>query len=229
MSFCPLKTMKHASQLCTTAIVLTVCSLSFSACHSESQHLLELVADSKREFSGIQGASGWFYGYWERNKDADHSYSQTADFQLLTNFGSDPINQLSSRFNLGGIWFLQDGLYYTSLWAEGGHPNCTLELGAYAQVEQWPVRRWVSTVNGPVTISGHAGKVMPWGENWGGSCQALIVVDGIEVFSAPMDNLGIDYSVDVSLRVGSLVDFLTGPDPAVGITKFDATVRSAIR
>lgn len=96
-----------------------------------------------------------------------------ADFQLLRHFGSDPINRLSDRpeFTTGKLWYLEDGVYYTSLWAEGGHPHGTMDLGAYARVEHWAVRRWVSTTSGLVNISGHAGKTMPWGENWGGRCQ----------------------------------------------------------
>ena len=188
-----------------------------------------MVADSVSGFSGQQGANGWSYGYWDRTADTDKSYSQTTDFQLLRHFGSDPINGVSGHpeFTTGELWTLQDGLYYTSLWAEGGHANGTMDLGAHARVEHWAVRRWVSTANGPVTISGHAGKVMPWGEKWGGGCQALIVVDGTMVFSAAMDNRGTNYSINATVHIGSRVDFLIGPGPSVGVTKFTATIRAA--
>ena len=188
----------------------------------------EIVADSVSGFSGEQGTNGWSYGYWDRTADPDKSYNQTTDFQLLKHFGSDPINRISghAEFTTGKLWILQDGKYYTSLWAEGGHPNGTMKLGAYAQAEQWSVRRWISTVDGSITISGHAGKVMPWGENWTGGCQAQIVVDGKTMFSSFMGNRGTDYSITVTVGIGSPVDFLIGPGPTVGVTKFTATIRT---
>jgi hypothetical protein len=187
-----------------------------------------VVADSVGEFSGEQGANGWSYGYWDRTADPDGGYDPATDFQSLRHFGGDPINRLSghSEFTTGQLWTLQDGKYYTSLWAEGGHPNSATQLGSHTAAEQWAVRRWVSSVDGPVTMSGHAGKVMPWGANWAGGCQALIVIDGVTVFSAAMDNQGTDYSIDATVRVGSRLDFLIGPGPNVGVTKFTATIRT---
>lgn len=226
----PAKTMKeHTMRLWATALALAVCSSLTTGCHSASLQPLELIADSISGFSSKQGANGWSYGYWDRTADTDKSYSQTTDFQLLEHFGSDPLNRLSGRteFTTGKLWNLQDGLYYTSLWAEGGHPNCTMKLGAYAQVEHWAVRRWVSTANGPITISGHAGTVMPSGAGWNGGCKGLIVVDGTTLFSAAMDNRGTDYSIHATVQVGSLVDFLIGPGPTVGVMKFTATIRAA--
>ena len=189
----------------------------------------EVVADSVQGFAGTQGANSWSYGYWDRSDDRDGAYDQAADFRLLPHFGSDPRNGLSARteFTTGPLWFLQDGRFYTSLWATGGHPNANLELGVYSRAEQWAVRRWVSTIEGPVTIRGHVGKVMPWGRNWGGGCIAQIVVDGATVLRQGMDERGADYAIDARLRRGSLVDFLIGPNPSIGVTEFTATVRTA--
>lgn len=226
----PTKPMRRCTtRLCVTVLALAVCPSLTIGCHAASLPHSEIVADSVSGFSGKQGANGWSYGYWERSGDTDKSYSQARDFRLLRHFGPDPINRLRghSEFTTGELWNLQDGLYYTSLWAEGGHPNGTMKLGTYAQAEQWAVRRWLSTTNGPVTISGHAGKVMPWGEKWGGGCHALIVVDGTTVFSVAMDNRGTNYSVNATVHIGSLVDFLIGPGPSVGVTKFTATIRAA--
>lgn len=220
---------QDATRLWGAALALAVCSSLTTGCHTASLPPSAIVADSVSGFSGKQGANGWSYGYWDRSADTDKHYSQATDFRLLRHFGSDPINNLSGRreFTTGKLWNLQDGLYYTSLWAEGGHPNGTMKLGTYAQAEQWAVRRWVSTTNGPVTISGHAGKVMPWGENWGGGVQALIVVDGTTLFSADIDNRGTNYSIDATIQIGSLVDFLIAPNPSVGVTEFTATIRTA--
>ena len=222
---------KPTTRVWAIARTLAVCSFLTTGCHTASLRSSQLVADSISGFSGKQGANGWSYGYWDHTADTDKSYSQTTDFQLLRHFGNDPINRLSTRPELGTgkLWTLQDGVYYTSLWAGGGHPNGTMELGAHAQVEHWAVRRWVSTANGPVTISGHAAKVL--GTNWGGGVQTLIVVDGTTVFSAAIDNRGTNYSVNATVHSGSLVDFLIGPGPtgayAVGVTEFTATIRTA--
>ncbi len=168
------------------------------------------------------------YGYWGVSADADKRFDQATDFRLLRHFGKDPINGIAGHgeFTTGELWNLQDGLYYTSLWAAGGHPNSAARLGNHAAAEQWAVRRWVSTTEGPVTISGHAGKVMPWGEKWGGGCQVLIVVDGATLFRAAAGNQRTDYSIKADLKVGSLVDFLIGPDPSVGVIEFTGIVRT---
>ena len=151
---------------------------------------------------------------------------------MLKRFGSDPINGTSSRsdFTTGKLWILQDGRYYTALWAEGGSANGTTELAAQAKVEHWAVRRWVSTVNGPVTISGHAAKILDWGDVDSG--QARIVIDSATVFSAATHGRETNYSVNAKVSIGSLVDFLitagqTATGGAFGPVKFSAVIRAA--
>ena len=211
------------------AFALTVCTVLASACYGAPPASSVVVGGSVSGFSGTQGANGWFYGYWDRSADADGSFDQATDFQPLKHFGRDPINRLSGHpdFTTGELWNLEDGRFYTSLWAEGGHPHGTLDLGTYARAEYGAVRRWVSTIAGPVTLSGHAGKVMPWGENWSGGVQARIVVDGNELLRADLENQGTDYSLHTTLRVGSRVDFLLGPKPSIGVTNFTATIRTS--
>ena len=235
-------TKKHTTRLWALALALVVCSLLTTGCRTASLRPSEMLADSISGFSGTQGANGWSYGYWDRTADTDRSYGQTTDFQLLRHFGSDPINGLSSRsdFTTGKLWILQDGRYYTALWAEGGSSNGTTELAAQAKVEQWAVRRWVSTANGPVTISGHVAKILPWGVRDSG--RVHIVVDGATVFSAALDPSsewpgaiyigGTNYSVNATVHIGSLVDFFISPAPpenggAFGPVKFTATIRAA--
>jgi hypothetical protein len=219
--------------LSMAVLALAVYSSLTSACQTapllaSPLHPSEIVADSVSGFSDKQGSNGWSYGYWDSTGDRDKDYNPTTDFQWLQHFGRDPINRLSYRaeFTTGKLWYLQDGLYYTSLWAEGGHANGTLDLGRYAQVDHWAVRRWVSTTEGPITIRGRAGKLMPFGKQWGGGCKARIVVDGKPVFATFMNNDGTDYSIHATVHVGSLVDFLIGPGPNVGVTEFTATIRA---
>ena len=170
--------MHYTTRLWAPALALAVCSLLTTGCRTASLRLPEMLADSISGFSLTQGANGWSYGYWNRTADPDKNYSQTTDFQLLRHFGSDPIHGTRS-------WILQDGdgLYYTALWAEGGSSNGTTEMAAQAKVEHSAVRRWVSTANGPVTISGHIAKILPWGGKYN---QVHIVVDGATMFSAAL-------------------------------------------
>jgi hypothetical protein len=212
--------------------MLGVCSLLTTGCHTGSLPSPEIVADSSSGFSGKQGANGWSYGYWDRTADTDKSYNQTTDFQLLRHFGNDPINGLSRRsdFTTGNLWLLQDGRYYTALWAEGGSANGTAESAAQAKVEHWAVRRWVSTVDGPVTISGRAARILDWGDADSG--QAHIDVDGTTVFSTATYKHDTNYSVDVTVHIGSLVDFLITAGPtetggAFGPVRFTATLQAA--
>lgn len=222
----------YIARLCASAFALAICPLLFIGCRTPPVLRSELVADSVREFSGEQGANGWFYGYWDRTADTDQSFDQTADFQLLKHFGGDPVNKVSSHpdFATGKLWTLQDGLYYTALWAGGGSANGTTKLAPQAKVEQWAVRRWVSTVHGPVTISGQAAKILDWGGVDSG--QARIVVDGATVFSAATHGMTTNYSVNATVRIGSRVDFLITAGPpatggAFGPVKFTATIRAA--
>lgn len=182
------------------------------------------IADSVEDFSGEQGLHGWSYGYWDESADPDGVYDQAGDFRPFPSFGTDPINRLSlrSEFTTGDLWYLEDGRYYTSLWAEGGHPHGTLDLGSYARAKHWVVRRWTSTVDGRIEISGHVGKVMPWGENWTGSCKFLVVAGGERVYEAEVDDGGQEYSVSAAVEVGTPVDFLIGPGSGIGVMRFTA-------
>lgn len=210
-------------------VTLAVFMFATACCGAQeiSEKPTDVIADSVAEFSREQGKDGWYFGYWDRSADVDDSYDQTKDFKLLNNFGTDTKNGLSKRreFTTGDVWYLEDGRSYTSLWAQGGHPNSAMKFGDYAAAEQWATRRWVSDVSGVVTISGHAGKVMPWGANWRGECQAIIIVDGEVVFSTVMDELGLDYSVAVKVKEKSVVDFMIAPNPSIGVVTFTATIR----
>ena len=242
-----LPTNMHTTRLWALALTLAVCSRLTTGCHRASLRPSKMmVADSISGFSDKQGANGWSYGYWDGTADADKKYSQKTDFQLLEDFGDDPIAQLSRRsdFATGALWMLRDGRYRTKLWAEGGSSNGTTELTDHARVDHSAVRRWVSTVNGPVTISGQMAKILPWGARDSGQMQ--IVVDGSTVFSAAVDpSSALDqpapvyigatsYSVNVMVHIGSLVDFLISPgkagpaktDGAYGPVKFTATIRA---
>ncbi|AKS42544.1 hypothetical protein [Wenzhouxiangella marina] len=203
------------------AIAATVFALA-----SAGPALADSVADSVKEFSGEQGLNGWTYGYWDESDDADGKYDQATDFELFERFGDDSINGLSSHseFTTGELWYLDDGRYYTSLWAEGGHAHGDMNLGSYARADHWVIRRWSSTVDGPIEISGQAGKVMPWGQYWSGSTRFMILAGGVTVYDAELEGAGEAYAVSATVEVGTAIDFLIGPGSAIGVVRFTAAL-----
>lgn len=220
----PIANYAPSARLMFFALMLApICSYG----QESSADLNGVIANSVTEFSNEQGKDGWHYGYWDRLVDIDGKYSQSSDFKTLEHFGNDVRNGLRehSDFTTGELWFLEDGRFYTSLWAKGGHANSRMKFGNYAAAEQWAVRRWVSDASGSVTISGHAGKVMPWGANWDGECRAIIIIDGETIFSTVMDEHGLDYAVVAKIREKSVVDFLIAPDPNIGVVTFTAAIR----
>ena len=210
------------------AILVSLGFLPGSNSEESTNTTARVIADSVEQFSDKQGANGWSYGYWDQSTDQD--YRQETDFQLLKHFGDDRKNGLSGRseFTTGKLWYLEDGQFFTSLWAEGGHANSPIKLGKYAAAKHWAVRRWKSSTTSACTIRGRIGKVMPWGKNWSGHCRARIIVDGKEVFSEIMDEDGQDYSVKVDLEQGSMVDFLIGPEPSIGVMQFTARIETRV-
>lgn len=215
-------------QLLSSALAFAIIGSPTTGCQAAPRSPSSVVADSVRDFSGKQGASGWSYGYWDRSADVDKTYDPATDFQLLRHFGRDAINGLSGHpeVSLGELWYLEDGVYYTSLWPGGGHPHGILDLGDHAKAEQWAVRRWISTIAGAITITGHAGKMMPWGKNWSGGVKVLIVVDGKTLYSADIEDGGGEYSIQTQVELGSRVDFLIGPNPSIGVIDFTATLQT---
>lgn len=186
-----------------------------------------MIANSVDQFSNVQGKDGWYYGYWDRSMDADGKYNQDTEFTRFDQFGEDARNGLNKHdgFTTGDLWYKEDGRLYTSLWANGGHANRKIPFDEPAAEEQWAIRRWISDVSGTVSISGTAGKLMPWGTNWRGECQAIIIVDGETVLSTVMDEQGVEYEVAVKLHKDSVVDFLIAPHPSIGVVTFTATIQ----
>ena len=130
---------------------LAVLALMVGAC---GQAEATIIADSVSEFSGTQGANGWYYGYY------DGSLAPST-FKLMPTY--DPNSVGSTERGGGGLfppgmWSVQWDAsgYWTCLETKGGIPNGTDGNWGRQQNEQWAVRRWVSDVSGPITISGLA-------------------------------------------------------------------------
>ena len=115
------------------------------------------IADSVSEFSGQQGSNNWYYGYWDRRADPNGIYSDL-DLTFFPNaneaFGSN-------NFWNGTAWTWFNGNPpFTQLTAQGGTPNAS--NGVPTRADHWAVRRYVSEVAGPVTITGNLTHNSDW-------------------------------------------------------------------
>ncbi|MBM4391128.1 MAG: hypothetical protein FJ090_08405 [Deltaproteobacteria bacterium] len=154
------------------------------------------LADSITGFSDVQGENGWWYGYIE--PDGDNTFVEMASY----NYGEpDP-----------GWYAATGGNYWTFIDAETMHPNGETTTGGRLPVEQWAVRRWVSTVDGTVHLSGHLAKMAIDGETNG--VNGYVYVDGVMRWAwyiEGWDDGGADLDKDVDVSVGSTVDFILDP------------------
>ncbi len=151
-----------------------------------------VVADSVSAFSNVQGQNNWYYGYYD-------GPFNSSDFQPMTQF-------------INGRWWRQNGTYWTSLDAAGGHPNSVNTSAGRARVDNWSVRRWVSSVDGEVTIAGNLAKTNTRG---GDGVIGQIFADSVLLWSGTVggtDGIGINYTTNpIKVRLGSFIDFVIAP------------------
>jgi len=169
--------------------------------------------DSVADFSATQGQNGWSYGYYDG--DNLNSFSPD-DFEELTVFNN---NRWSLQEGNGGFW--------TYLWSTGGHPNGTTPIGGRQLIEHWAVRRWVSDADGILSLQGLLAK--PTGAHGGNGVVGHIFVDGVELFSQHIsgsDGVGINYSFDINIHLGSIIDFAI--DPYLSREAVDSTTFTAL-
>lgn len=167
-----------------------------------------IIADSVTEFAGTQGSNNWHYGYWQKTGDADGIYNYQTEFVPFTQFGVYTI--------VGGVaWNTSSSSYWTGLAAIGGHPNGVQTSAGRMPVEQWAIRRWISPVDGSITITGRLAKFNT--SSNGDGILGAIVVDGTTVFSrqiAATDGVGVNYSVTATVFPGSVIDWIIAPGSA---------------
>lgn len=160
------------------------------------------VADSIADFSTVQGADGWSYGFF--NKTALGGYSSSgfvpfAEFDLAQNRWQAPDAQLPAKNN-----------FYLSIDALGGHPNGVGPDDQDANI--WAVRRYISEVDGPIRLDIDLHKINT-NPNAGG-ITGRVFVDGVEVFSRYIettDDVGVLRSLFFNVAVGTPIDFAIDP------------------
>ena len=169
------------------------------------------VADSKNEYGQVQGAKGWWYGFWNAEDDLDGTYDHKVDFTNMVVFGnntewSPPDDQTNPTW------------CYLDAWWE--HPS--------ASPRRLPVRRWISDVSGPAVVKPR----FNMGDTGGGDgTKKTVLVDGQEIWSqvaGGQDKTVYTAQLQVSLKVGTVVDFVLDPlaGQAQDTSNFEVTIVS---
>jgi len=106
-----------------------------------------------------------------------------------------------------GVWWLSQGNFWTSLWSNGGSPNGAITSGNRREVNQWTVRRWISEVDGEITLMGNLAKL---DSGVGNGITGHILVDGQSIWSQLIganDWSGVNHELKTNVKKGSFVDF----------------------
>jgi hypothetical protein len=163
------------------------------------------LADSVEDFSGVQGARGWSYGYYDKSVDGNATYDANTEFNTTN----------PNWIFTSGAWSLGPGdPPLTSIGQTDVHPN--------SGPEHWAIRRWTSTYAGRVRIAGTVVNA-----DCGGDVNARIFINGAQVFSRVVANSGYGFSLLANVTVGSRIDFAVDPNGADGCdaTRLTATIQ----
>lgn len=169
----------------------------------------DVIADSVSDFSGTQGGNGWYYGLFNYSLDLDQVYTQ-AEF-----------SELSLTSWSGSVWEWPGGQPpYVSFNAWAAHPD-----GVNREEQHHAIRRWVSTVDGEIIITGRLAK---WDTRWGDGASngtiGVLIADGVELLSYTLawdDSEGISYEFPLTVQQGSVIDLCID---ANGVDYFDGTM-----
>ena len=158
------------------------------------------VADSQTDWSGtgVQGANGWYYGFYNRTADADSTYNPDTDFSTTNpnwTFG-------------GGQWTLGPGdPPWDIIGQTDWHPNGDNNVEVH-----WVIRRWVSDVDGDLYTRVRFGKR---NVNGGNGTTVRVMHNGVEKFSQTVafnNGTGIDTFVALpGVFIGDKVEFALDP------------------
>lgn len=186
----------------TPVSVLAWAAAALLTCGQSSQVRGEVIADSKAEFSSVQGQNGWYSGY--RNVTMDGKaidYDPNADFIPF-----------EEHMWMGTAWDLDlgaGGAPWTTIAQEAVHPN-----GVNNGEEHWAIRRWTaSELSGP-TMLGVTWHVRKENTGGGNGVTGALHVNGVRVQSATIpttDNVGVTNTVYLSAKPTDILDLIHSP------------------
>lgn len=180
-----------------------------------------LLADSVADFSLTQGLYGWWYGV---DGGDITSFAQMGRQSTITAY----------KPPTGDTWncWASDTTHWAQLFQLGGHPNGTKSSDPSSNTLERVVRRWVSTYEGRVLITGELAKIDVTPEDSNG-IEGKVLVDGVEVYTQvieAVDNGGVAYAFETTIRAGSTVDFVLDPyegDDHHDLTRFTGIIAIA--
>ena len=160
---------------------------------------LSVIADSRLEFSGVQGEKGWHYGYRNLSDDGGDIDYDTED---VIEFTADQWT--------GEDWdWPEEELPLDFLGPEEAHPTGENTDGD----EHWAVRRWVAdelTEATEVALTWHVSEADTAGAGVTGSLH----LNGLRIDAAVIpggDSMGVTRTVYLSLDPGDAVDLALTP------------------
>ncbi len=175
------------------------------------------IADSFEDFNGNQGENGWTYGYYNGNVDAAYT---PADFELMTNWDASVGRWWVDGSN-GGPLTLIDSVFMHP-WAYASESQGT---------DHWAVRRWTSTMEGPVQID--IDMLRGPSHNQGDGVRLHVFVDGVKQLIAdlnPNNSTGLSLTLFQNIGIGSVIDFAIDPKETALFdgTRFNAVITSSV-
>jgi hypothetical protein len=180
-----------------------------------------LLADSVADFSLTQGLHGWYYGI------------DSGDIATFTQMGRQS-TITAYKPPSGDTWncWASDTTHWAQLFQLGGHPNGTKSSDPSTNLLERAVRRWRSTYEGRVLITGELAKIDLTVEDSNG-IEGKVLIDGVEAYSKvieAVDGGGVAYSIEAAVRVDSTIDFVLDPhegDDHHDLTRFTAVIAIA--
>lgn len=179
-----------------------------------------VVADSAEDFGGNQGENGWFYGYYDG--DAGSGSWKPADFELM-NVYEEGLSRWWVDNSDSGPLTLIDAVYM--------HPNASLGNTPRIADVQWSVRRWVSTVDGPVNLHVDLSRGNP--EFAGDGIKLHVFIDGVQSLVVELfanNDAGLSFDLAGLVEQGSVIDFAIDPigDAVFDAVQFHAVITSSV-
>jgi hypothetical protein len=165
----------------------------------------DVVADSKAEFSGVQGQNNWYFGYRDVTLDGhgiDYQVDPTDDFI-----------QFSESMWTGTGWDLDPSgaAPWTMMDVEAVHPN-----GVNSGDENWAIRRWVNDEFADITPLAITWSVRKQNTGCPG-CNGVtgaLYTNGVRadaVVIGPIDGVGITHTVYINAAPGEKIDLILSP------------------
>ena len=156
------------------------------------------IANSVNEFSDVQGAHEWYYGY------------------CASGYGMESFVEMDSYYI--GEWYDSSSYEYPKLWATGGIPG----------QDEVIVRRWICNLDEDIVIRGELAKGIYTEYCGDGVDAFIYLDDSLlwsEHIEAD-DFRGIDYEIAVSIMPGQILDFAIdrGDNNWCDQTKFTASI-----